>query len=82
MPSIAEDLKRKKEIAVTKTTVTMEVELKEKATYIAKEYGIKLSDYLATILKKSEIDKVFSKLKNKEEKASKSNEESNERGNE
>lgn len=63
MATILDDLKKKKTIKYGKIQIKLPEELKEKIEFITKHNDIDRSDYLCTILEKSEINKVYNATK-------------------
>jgi hypothetical protein len=71
MASILEELQDEKQIEYVKISIKISSDLKNKIDFIEKKSGVSSADYLAKLLEKSEINKVYSMLVSAEKKAKK-----------
>ncbi len=63
MASILEEMKSEKEVKFRKLQVKVSEDLKEKLDFIAEHNGVPVVDYVAKLLEKSEITKVYNATK-------------------
>lgn len=66
MASILNVIKKKTVSESSMITIKIDNDFKEKIDFIVKKSGVKRSEYLAAILKNSEINRVYNELKKEE----------------